>query len=563
MIEPNTFDAIVLGTGLPESILAASIAAAGKTVLHLDAYEGYLSPWASPSFSTLSSFASSGGCLPKASFSAEEELTFSPEEIEYKILEVKDAPALYSHVKVSPAHDESSLGRLNRYSLDLAGPKVVFCAGPLVDALVSAQADHHVRFKGVEASFIWRDGQMTAVPASRSDVFRDKTLSLADKRFLMRFFKLVADYTDSEGGTSGELAAENLDRPFVEFLRRQQLPTLIREIILYAIALVDDDQEQVSDVASLVSTKDGLQALALYLASASRFPDAPGAFLYPMYGHGDLPQAFCRCAAVRGALYVLRMPVVSLLLDKESGDCKGVQIASGQVLHSEKVIASPTFCVEQPATSESTPTTTSSAVDAEEDAHLRSSDVPSTSSERHETGGDSTKVARCLCITDQSFQPGLSTVMVIFPPNSLHGRKSKVVRALQLGSAADVCPDGKYIVQFSVKCSDATEAEETLQAAKDALFRVDDSEDDLESEKPKLLWSIFFIQDVSNPLQAIRGLKMSVMPDGTIDYRSMMKYTETIFHELFPEKEFFPKLPATSTSDEGEGDAVADGIDGL
>ena len=121
MIEPNTFDAIVVGTGLPESILAASIAAAGKTVLHLDAYEGYLSPWASPSFSTLSSFASLGGCLPKASFSAEEELTFSPEEIEYKILEVKDAPALYSHVKVSPAHDESSLGRLNRYSLDLAG----------------------------------------------------------------------------------------------------------------------------------------------------------------------------------------------------------------------------------------------------------------------------------------------------------------------------------------------------------------------------------------------------------------------------------------------------------
>jgi len=36
------------------------------------------------------------------------------------------------------------------------GPKVVFCAGPLVDALVNAQADHHVRFKAVEASFIWR-----------------------------------------------------------------------------------------------------------------------------------------------------------------------------------------------------------------------------------------------------------------------------------------------------------------------------------------------------------------------------------------------------------------------
>lgn len=41
-------------------------------------------------------------------------------------------------------------------------------------------------------------------------------------------------------------------------------------IILYAIALVDDDQEQMSDAASLISTKDGFQTLALYLASASR-----------------------------------------------------------------------------------------------------------------------------------------------------------------------------------------------------------------------------------------------------------------------------------------------------
>lgn len=41
-------------------------------------------------------------------------------------------------------------------------------------------------------------------------------------------------------------------------------------IILYAIALVDNDQEQTSDAATLISAKDGLQTLALYLASASR-----------------------------------------------------------------------------------------------------------------------------------------------------------------------------------------------------------------------------------------------------------------------------------------------------
>jgi RAB protein geranylgeranyltransferase component A len=78
---------------------------------------------------------------------------------------------------------------------------------------------------------------MTAVPASRADVFRDKTLGLADKRFLMRFFKLVADYTESEDGAIGELAAGDLDRPFVELLRRQQLPVPIQEYVESGLAM--------------------------------------------------------------------------------------------------------------------------------------------------------------------------------------------------------------------------------------------------------------------------------------------------------------------------------------
>lgn len=39
-------------------------------------------------------------------------------------------------------------------------------------------------------------------------------------------------------------------------------------------------------------------------SSCLRFPNAPGAMLYPMYGQGELPQAFCRRAAVKGCIYV-------------------------------------------------------------------------------------------------------------------------------------------------------------------------------------------------------------------------------------------------------------------
>jgi Rab proteins geranylgeranyltransferase component A len=35
-IDPTSFDVVLCGTGLPESVLAAACTAAGKTVLHVD-----------------------------------------------------------------------------------------------------------------------------------------------------------------------------------------------------------------------------------------------------------------------------------------------------------------------------------------------------------------------------------------------------------------------------------------------------------------------------------------------------------------------------------------------
>lgn len=64
-----------------------------------------------------------------------------------------------------------------------------------------------------------------------------------------------------------------------------------------------------------------------------RYGADTAAFLVPMYGGGELPQAFCRVAAVAGALYVLRQPVADIMLTSD-GDgrlCTGVTTGSGQV----------------------------------------------------------------------------------------------------------------------------------------------------------------------------------------------------------------------------------------
>ncbi|CAI7919051.1 unnamed protein product [Closterium sp. NIES-53] len=63
-IEPTSFDAIVVGTGLPESLLAAALSLAGRRVLHVDCAAFYGSHWASLPLDQLAQWAASGGRIP-------------------------------------------------------------------------------------------------------------------------------------------------------------------------------------------------------------------------------------------------------------------------------------------------------------------------------------------------------------------------------------------------------------------------------------------------------------------------------------------------------------------
>jgi hypothetical protein len=99
---------------------------------------------------------------------------------------------------------------------------------------------------------------------------------------------------------------------------------------------------------------------------------------------------------------------------QETMGCKGVRLASGQVLHSEKIIAGPTV------TLDNLPLSTSSLQSSEEQTEaetLRCSASEEVCTSSEATGiSVSSKVARCVCISDQSLQPGLTTILIIFPP---------------------------------------------------------------------------------------------------------------------------------------------------
>ncbi|XP_062196185.1 rab escort protein 1-like [Phragmites australis] len=530
-IDPTSFDVFICGTGLPESVLAAACAAAGKTVLHVDPSPFYGSLYSSLPPPSLPSFLSPSPSPPSSAAAAASFDSHTVVDLHRR--------CLYSELETSGAAPEPS----RRFTVDLVGPRVLYCADEAVDLLLRSGGSHHVEFKSVEGgSLLYWEGRLYPVPDSRQAIFKDATLKLKEKNVLFRFFKLVQAHIAAsasadegeEGDASAKIPEEDLDIPFIEYLKKRQLSPKMRAVVLYAIAMADYDQDGADSSEKLLTTREGIQTIALYSLSIGRFANAEGAFIYPMYGHGELPQAFCRCAAVKGALYVLRMPVAALLVDEEKKHFVGARLASGQDILCQQLILDPSYKI---------PTL----------------DVPC-------DGSDSNlprKVARGICIISKSVKQDSSNVLVVFPPKSLEEQQVAAVRVLQLSSNLAVCPPGMFVAYLSTPCADASTGKQCIKKAIDVLFSPqasDGSEGHLETTsendedvKPTLIWSCVYGQEIT---QGTSGSLLSCpMPDASLDYRNILESTKKLFVDICPNEEFLPRKAAPVYADDDSDSA--------
>ncbi|KAM6570665.1 hypothetical protein CsatB_018650 [Cannabis sativa] len=481
-IEPNTFDLILIGTGLPQSIIAAAASSAGKTVLHLDPNPYYGSHFTSLSISDLTSF-----LKPQLSTTTTID---DDDDLNYTVLNL-NLSSLYSDVEISSFDAETISKHSRSFNIDLGGPRVLFCADKAIDLILKSGVNQYVEFKSIDSSFVCDDnGKLSCVPDSRAAIFKDKSLSLTEKNQLMRFFKLVQQHlenSEEESSESSRISMEDLESPFVEFLKKLRLPPKIKS-----------------------------------------FMNASGALIYPIYGHGELSQAFCRRAAVKGCIHVLRMPVISLLMDKESGQYKGVRLASGQDLFSNQLVLDPTFtvpCLPEPLRG------------TLEGLNLR--DVKG-------------KVARGICVTTSSLKADVVNFLVMYPPRTLYPEQSMSIRALQIGGNLAVCPSGMFILYFSALCDDAKQGKDMLRAAMNALLKIPVSEISEKSSevqnqdaevKPTLLWSAMYIHELTTG--NFDHISSTPMPDGNLDYNDLLDETVKLFKKMYPSEEFFPEVESS------------------
>ncbi|XP_065635570.1 rab escort protein 1 isoform X2 [Quercus suber] len=294
--------------------------------------------------------------------------------------------------------------------------------------------------------------------------------------------------------------------------------------------MADYDQDNVELCENVLKTKDGIDRLALYNSSVGRFPNALGAFLYPIYGHGELPQAFCRRAAVKGCIHVLRMPMIALLMDKCTGHYKGVRLSSGQDLFSHQLILDPFSVVPLPLISSPT-------------------DSPRENRQILGLEDEKWKVARGICITRSSLRPDTSNFLVVYPPRSLYPEQVTSIQALHIGSDLAVCPSGMFVLYFCTLCHDANQGIKSLNAAMDSLLTLpksshSESSTTVHSEKsaevkPAVLWKALYIQELT--MDQFESINSTAMPDGNFNYNNILDAALKLFQKMYPDEELFPE----------------------
>eukprot|EP01126_Amoeba_proteus_P039811 TRINITY_DN4217_c0_g2_i13.p1 TRINITY_DN4217_c0_g2~~TRINITY_DN4217_c0_g2_i13.p1 ORF type:complete len:243 (+),score=50.30 TRINITY_DN4217_c0_g2_i13:681-1409(+) len=214
-------------------------------------------------------------------------------------------------------------------------------------------------------------------------------------------------------------------KPFISYLQTQLSPNVLK-FVLYALAMIDTDQER----EPTVTTIEGMARLKQFTTSIGRYGSTP--FLAPLYGCGELPQAFCRLSAVYGATYVLKRTAQKLFV--EDGKCVAVE-TNGQVISCENVVAS--F-----------------------DHLSQFADISSVSQVSH-----AIVISTVALIQAEDSTNDLAFMTI--PPNSLGN--TYTIYVIQTSSSLCVTPPGYYLIHM-ITLSQAT-AHQDLELVVDTLFR--------------------------------------------------------------------------------------------
>lgn len=267
------YDAVVLGTGLTECMLSGILSVAGLRVLHCDRNDYYGAACAS--------------------------------------LNIQQMFEKYKPQGENP--DEAMLGKNRDYNIDLI-PKFIMAGGTMVDMLIHTGVTRYLEFKLVDGSFVFSGDRPHKVPATPKEAMTSGLMGLFEKNRCRQFFSYVNHYDPKDPSTHYDLDLKSMTMAELYTYYGLQPDTI--SFVGHALALYRDDSYMSQPAEPTVLR------IQLYATSLARHGRSP--YLYPLYGLGELPQAFARLAAVHGGTYMLHTPVEEILYN-EAGHAIGIR----------------------------------------------------------------------------------------------------------------------------------------------------------------------------------------------------------------------------------------------
>lgn len=278
------YDAIVLGTGLTECILSGILSVAGLRVLHCDRNSYY-----------------GGAC---ASLNMQQ---------------------MFDKFKSGAIVDEGVVGKVRDYNIDLI-PKFIMAGGSMVDMLVHTGVTRYLDFKLVDGSFVFVGDRPHKVPATPREAMTSGLMGLFEKNRCRSFFSFVNNYDPADESTHSRLDLETISMAALYEYYGLQPDTI--NFVGHALALYTDDSYMALPATPTV------MRIQLYATSLMRHGRSP--YLYPLYGLGELPQAFARLAAVHGGTYMLHTPVDEILYNQ---DGVAIGVRSGEKVAKSRFVS--------------------------------------------------------------------------------------------------------------------------------------------------------------------------------------------------------------------------------
>ena len=203
--------------------------------------------------------------------------------------------------------------------------------GRLVKTLIHTKVSESLNFQVIDGSYVYKGGKVYQVPCTYSDLLSTSLVGFLEKRRFKNFLDDVSNYY--ENMTHIKYNSISKQTAF-DYMRSFNLDPSTMTFIGHAMAFESDDTYLKK------SAKDLIYKVRLYISSSNKFKNQNSPYLYPMYGFGDLPQAFDRLCSAHGGTFMLNKQIDDFIW--EGNKVVGIKYDSQQAI-APIIIGNPSY----------------------------------------------------------------------------------------------------------------------------------------------------------------------------------------------------------------------------